>query len=346
MTEISPAPIVVHRDDLTIRDIMKTIDSMGSQVLVVIDSEEHVLGIITDGDARRGLLAGKTLDDPYFEVLNSRPITTQLGKDQTSNIAAIHRIRHVLRVDENNKFLSFHIEETPKWKPPPALILAGGRGTRLHPLTIDTPKPLLEVGGMPILERIIRDLILTGISEFHFSLGYLPDKVITFLENLELDNFNWSHSIESQQLGTAGPAIEYLADGFRGENLLVVNGDLMATPNYAEMISLHEKHHSALSVMSVQAKTKVQFGVLEIDGELLKSIKEKPEIVQPVAAGVYLLRRDSVLGKIEPGPLDMPDLINMLSRTGHLISVYKYSGQWFDIGRPEDLKSARKIFSN
>ena len=344
MNELIPPPLLTADDQLTIRDVMERISTFGSQVLVVVDQDNKVVGIVTDGDLRRGLLAGKTLSDSYAEILNSTPLVTTKGKDEIAEFAARNSIRHVIRVDDEGRLLSFHISDFSTWNPPSALILAGGRGERLRPHTLAVPKPLLEVGDMPIIERIIRDLVLSGIKKIHFSLGYLSEEVIDFLKSLKLDGLEFSYSVEGEQLGTAGPAIDFLLNKFQGENLLVVNGDLMATPDYHRMIRNHQEGDCALTVMSVEAKTQIQFGVLEVKDQLVTQVREKPEVTFLVSGGVYLIRRDAIERYFQPGHIDMPDVINFLAENHERVGVYHYSGQWFDIGRPEELEMARLLF--
>ena len=344
MGEISPPPVLQYSESMTIRQLVEEIDKKASQAVVVLNENKTVFGMATDGDIRRALLAGSNLHDPCASLINRKPKLARVEKKEVAKFSKTHRVGQVIRVDESNKFLSFHLESYYPTSLPPALILAGGKGTRLQPLTSETPKPLLQVGGMPIIERIIRDLHIAGVSEFHFSLNYLSDQVLEFLENLQLEKFKFSHSIETQELGTAGPIFES-GDFFnKNETIFVVNGDLMATPDYEGMHAHHTVSESSITVLSVKTKTQIQFGVLEHTNSEILAINEKPEISFDVAAGVYLLDTQKLQFEPTSGRLDMPDLINHQIAAGKRVSNFSHTGQWIDIGRPAELEEARRVF--
>ena len=344
MGEISPPPALLYSRSMTIRQLVEEIDKKASQAVVVLNENNTVFGMATDGDIRRALLAGSGLEDLCEPLINTRPKLARIEKNEVAKYAKTHLVGQVIRVDEQNKFLSFHLESFYPTNLAPALILAGGKGTRLHPLTAETPKPLLQVGGMPIIERIIRDLHLAGVREFHFSLNYLSDQVLAFLDDLQLDKFDYSYSIETEELGTAGPVFES-GDFFnKNETIFVINGDLMATPDYEGMQTHHMLSESSITVLSVETKTRIQFGVLEHKNSEVLAINEKPEISFDVAAGVYLLNTQKIKVGPSSGRLDMPDFINHHITAGSRVSNFPHRGQWIDIGRPAELEEARRIF--
>ena len=344
MSEISPPPVLQYSESMTIRHLVEEIDKKASQSVVILNENNTVFGMATDGDIRRALLAGSSLGDLCESLINTRPKLARIEKNEVAKYAKTHRVGQVIRIDEQNKFLSFHLESLYPTVLPPALILAGGKGTRLHPLTANTPKPLLQVGSMPILERIIRDLQIAGVDRFHFSLNYLSEQVVEFLSNIDLDNFDYSYAIEEEALGTAGPIFEARDLLQSNENIFVINGDLMATPDYEEMLSFHSRLRADITVLSVQAKTQIQFGVLEHLNSEITGITEKPYITTDVAGGVYLLRTASLEKTLSSGKQDMPDLISEQISSGMRVLNFPYSGQWYDIGRPKDLEMAREIF--
>jgi dTDP-glucose pyrophosphorylase len=344
MSEISPPPILHYSESMTIRHLVEEIDKKASQAVVILNENNTVFGMATDGDIRRALLAGLSLQDLCESLINTKPKLARIEKNEVAKFAKTHRVSQVIRVDEQNKFLSFHLESFYPTNLAPALILAGGKGTRLYPITAEKPKPLLHVGGMPIIERIIRDLHLAGVREFHFSLNYLSDQVLEFLDNLQLDKFDYSYSIETEELGTAGPILESGDFLTKNETIFVINGDLMATPDYEGMQTHHMLSESSITVLSVEAKTQIQFGVLEHKNSEILAINEKPEIRFDVAAGVYLLDTQKTQFGPSSGRLDMPDLINDQITVGNRVSRFTHRGQWIDIGRPAELEEARRIF--
>ena len=344
MSEISPPPVLQYSESMTIRHLVEEIDKKASQAVVILNENNTVFGMATDGDIRRALLAGSGLQDLCESLINNKPKLARIDKNEVPKFAKTHRVNQVIRVDEQNKFLSFHLESFYPTNLAPALILAGGKGTRLHPLTAETPKPLLQVGGMPIIERIIRDLHLAGVREFHFSLNYLSDQVLRFLDNLQLDNFEYSYSIEAEELGTAGPILESGDFLSKNDTIFVINGDLMATPDYDGMQTHHMLSKSTITVLSVETKTQIQFGVLKQKNSEILAINEKPEISFDVAAGVYLMNTQEIQWVSSTSRLDMPDLINHQIRAGNRVSNFQHRGQWIDIGRPAELEEARRIF--
>lgn len=344
MSEISPPPVLQYSESMTIRHLVEEIDKKASQAVVILTENNTVFGMATDGDIRRALLAGSSLQDLCESVINTKPKLARVKKNEVAKFAKTHRVGQVIRVDEQNRFLSFHLESFYSINLPPALILAGGKGTRLHPLTAEVPKPLLQVGGMPIIERIIRDLHLAGVREFHFSLNYLSEQVLEFLDNLQLERFSFSYSIETEELGTAGPILES-GDFFKkNDTIFVINGDLMATPDYEGMQTHHMLSESSITVLSVETKTRIQFGVLEHKNSEVLAINEKPEISFDVAAGVYLLNTQKIKFGPSSARLDMPDLISHQIAVGNRVSNFQHRGHWIDIGRPAELEEARTIF--
>ena len=225
-----------------------------------------------------------------------------------------------------------------------ALILAGGRGTRLHPYTTVLPKPLMPVGDYPILEIILRQLKGAGITDVILAVGYLSQLLQAFFQKGERLGLNISYSFEERALGTAGPialAMDQLEDDF-----LVMNGDLMTTLKYQNIMAFHQDKGAAATLGIYQRDVKVDFGVLETDaqGKLVRYV-EKPTYHFDVSMGVNVLNKNAIQSYLKIGEyLDIPDLMRKLCQDGYPVHCYRESCYWLDIGRMDDYRTATEIF--
>lgn len=227
-----------------------------------------------------------------------------------------------------------------------ALILAGGRGTRLHPYTTVLPKPLMPVGDYPILEIILRQLKTAGVTDIILAVGYLSQLLQAFFQNGERLGLNISYSFEEQALGTAGPialAFDQLNDDF-----LVMNGDLMTTLNYRNLFAFHKQRGASATIGTYQREVRIDFGVIESNenGKLIRYI-EKPTYHFDVSMGVNVLNKDSIEPYLKVGEyLDIPDLMMQLSQDGRSVCCYQEPCYWLDIGRLDDYRTATEVFES
>jgi NDP-sugar pyrophosphorylase family protein len=224
-----------------------------------------------------------------------------------------------------------------------AVILAGGKGTRLMPLTENLPKPLVPVGGVPILEIIVRQLRHFGIGDLTLSVGHLHEQ----LEAHFGDGAEWGVSIdyshEAEPLGTAGPIalVEGLSDPF-----LVLNGDLLCSIDYAELIAQHRASGAMVTIASYPKEVRIELGVLETEGDRLTDYVEKPVIPYRVSMGIYAMS-PSVLSQIPAGQrFDLPDLIKRLIADGQTVNLFRFDGYWRDIGTMDEFALANDEFDS
>jgi NDP-mannose synthase len=223
-----------------------------------------------------------------------------------------------------------------------AVILAGGRGTRLYPYTITFPKPLMPIGDVPILEVVVRQLRHYGITEIVMAVGHLAELLMAYFGDGERFGVKISYSRESQPLGTAGPLA-----GIEGldETFLVMNGDVLTTLDYAALLAHHADHGAIATIASHQRDARIDLGVIESDpsGQVTAYI-EKPTLHYQVSMGIYVFE-PAVLSFVEPGQrLDFPDLVLRLIGAGEKVQVFPYEGYWLDIGRPDDYGQASAEF--
>ncbi len=226
-----------------------------------------------------------------------------------------------------------------------ALILAGGRGTRLQPYTTVIPKPLMPVGDYPILEIILRQLKYFGFDEVILAVGYQSHLFQAFFQDGERFGLHIKYSFETEALGTAGP-IALIVDQLQ-QDFLVMNGDLLTTLNYRNLWEHHQSSKAAATIGLYQRDVKIDFGVIESDGEgrLVRYI-EKPTYHFDVSMGINILNTQAIRTFLTPGKhLDLPQLLMLLSENGQRVRCYRESCYWLDIGRMDDYQTANEIFN-
>ncbi len=334
----------------TIRDAMTCIDKNGKGICLVVDQERSLLGSISDGDIRRAILKNVNLDLPLMSLLDERkkttgrgPITAPEGTSDADllrlmNVYEVRQIpvvdaeRHVLKV----AFLSDLIREYEL--PVTAVVMAGGFGTRLRPLTENTPKPMLTIGDRPILERMIEQLKKTGIQRVNLTTHYKPEAISEHFGDGAGFGVEIKYVHEDQPLGTAG-AIG-LIDEVDGP-LLVINGDILTHVDFRAMLAFHRKHQAMLTVAVRQYAVQVPYGVMECDGARVLGVSEKPKMQFLVNAGIYLLEPRARKHIPAGERFDMTDLIKCLIQESHKVVSFPIVEYWLDIGQYPDYEKAQ-----
>ena len=316
----------------------------GRQVALVLDDNDALLGVVTDGDVRRGILGGVGLDAPVSEIMNSNPKVASRS-DSTQDI--VNRmnefgIHHVPLVDEAGRVTGvFTVDDFmhPREASTPIVLMAGGRGQRLYPLTKDVPKPMLPIGGVPILEIILRNLRAQGFVNVYISVNYLADVIIDHVGDGSALGLSVDYVHESKPLGTAG-AIAGLK-GKIDEPFVVMNSDLLTEVNLRDMLSFHAKQGAKATVGVREHFFEIPYGVVNLQGSIVESMVEKPLHRSLVNAGIYVLDPLALSLLQEDEYCDMPTLLGMLMETGHDVAAFPIHESWLDVGRPEDLNQAR-----
>jgi NDP-sugar pyrophosphorylase family protein len=223
-----------------------------------------------------------------------------------------------------------------------AVILAGGKGRRLAPYTTVFPKPLMPIGDMPILEVIIRQLRRAGVSEVTVAAGHLAHLLTAFFQDGSSFGVSIQYSVETEPLGTAGPLA--LIPNLR-ETFITMNGDILTTLDYAELVAFHKRQHALATIAMHKRDVKIDFGVIECNGDwTIVDYIEKPSYHYSVSMGIYVFE-PRVLEYIQSGCyLDFPDLVHALLARGEAVVGYPYEGYWLDIGRPDDYQRAAQEF--
>ncbi|KMY29186.1 alcohol dehydrogenase [Lysinibacillus xylanilyticus] len=335
----------------TLLDTMKIIDDSSLQFAVVVDEEQRLLGTVTDGDIRRGILRGEGLEVPINTIMNPDPISAKIGQKayKYKQLMKAKMLRHLPIVDESSRIINILFAdsmEAPLNKNTVVLML-GGLGTRLRPLTNDIPKPMLKIGNKPILETIIEGFKQYGYSHFIFSVNYKKEVIQDYFNNGEALDVTIDYIEEDKRMGTAGALS--LLENRPTKPFFVMNGDLLTQVNFEQLMQFHIEHQSVATMCVREYEYQIPYGVIETIGTDLVKIKEKPIHRSFVNAGIYVLNPE-VLDYIPDDEFyDMPTLFEQLIEKNKKTSVFPIREYWLDIGQIDDFNRANnefKEFSN
>lgn len=321
------------------------LDASGLQIAIVISTDDRMVGTLTDGDIRRGLLRGLEMSSPVEDIIHREPLVVppQWGRDIVLQLMQANKVRQLPVVDDERRVVGLHLWDdllTPTQRPNSLVVMAGGRGTRLLPHTEHCPKPLLPVGGKPMLEHIIERAKAEGFHRFVLAIHYLGHMI----EDHFRDGSKWQVEIEylreQTPLGTAG-ALGLLRRRPH-DPFVVTNGDVLTDIHYGELLDFHCRHRAAATMAVRQHEWQHPFGVVKTKGVDIVGFEEKPVSRSHINAGIYVLepRALDLLGADEH--CDMPMLFERLQQKAERAIVYPMHEPWLDVGRPDDLKLARK----
>lgn len=328
-------------------EVMARINDNGKGIALVVNADGRFLDTVTDGDLRRAVLAGLDLKQSVSllrERRKSAPVTAPEHTPAAAQIEMMrrHGLRHLPLLDGDGRVArlsawSDFLEDESLEPGLSAVVMAGGQGTRLRPLTETTPKPLLPVGDKPVLERTIGQLRDAGVRQVFVATHYKPEAFSGHFGNGQSFGVSIDYIEEDQPLGTAG-ALASLAPS---EPLLVINGDIVTELNYRALHAFHQESHAELTVGVREYEFKVPFGVIDTDGVVVRGIKEKPVQRFFVNAGVYLMQPE-VCRLVPKGcRFDMTDLIDALLERGRHVVAFPIREYWIDIGQMDDYERAQ-----
>ncbi len=334
---------------------MEIIDTNSKGLVIVTDKDNCILGTVTDGDIRRAILAGRDLNMPVSKLLENRPqasyrkpITALNGTDDAELLEIMnkHNIRHIPIVDEENRVISVSLmsDIIEDYRLPiSAVIMAGGFGSRLQPLTDATPKPMLPLGDKPLLQRTIEKLEHAGIHNVNLTTHYKSEIIKEHFGNGEKFGVEINYVSEDQPLGTAG-SISLLKN--TNSPLLIINGDILTSIDYRAMLNFHKDNDADMTVAVKKYDFKVPYGVVKSSGVHVTGLLEKPVMEQFINAGIYLINPDVKNYIPSETHYDMTDLIKCLLREKRTIVCFPVREYWLDIGQLEDYKKAQKDLSD
>jgi dTDP-glucose pyrophosphorylase/CBS domain-containing protein len=339
------------RLDSSIRQVIECIDRSGRvSIALIVDEDRHLISTITDGDVRRGILAGLSMSDPISKLLPIKaqmphplPVTASVETDPGLflRIMEENAVKQLPLIDLDGKLVDIVIlsELLPSSKLHlQAVVMAGGLGTRLRPLTDEVPKPMLTVGGRPLMELTLENLHNAGIEHVDISTNYRAANIVDHFGNGKAFGIELNYIQEDRPLGTAGAL--GLMETPKG-TLLVINGDVITQVDFGTMLAYHQKHKADITVGVRLYSVEVPYGVLECEGPNVRELKEKPQATFLVNAGIYLLE-PSVYDFISRGEhLDMTELIQRLLDSKRPVVSFPIIEYWLDIGQPTDYERAQ-----
>ncbi len=325
----------------SIYDALQIIDNGSLRIALVVDQYSNLLGVVTDGDIRRGLLNGFGLDAQIQNVMSVNPRTAQVGITRKA-LLKIMEDEELLAIPilDGTKVVGIESLQKSSFKryDNPIFLMAGGFGTRLKPLTNNCPKPLLKVGDTPILERVLRSFIRAGFHDFYISTHYLPEMIRDYFKSGEKWGVTIHYVHENEPLGTGG-ALGLLPKDLPDLPVIVMNGDVLTNIDFESLLATHNENN-AIATMSVREyEYQVPFGVIESDGNKVTSMVEKPIQRFHVNAGIYVVSRKLINSVLANEVVDMPTLLERnLKET---VQIYPFHDYWLDIGRIADFERAQ-----
>jgi dTDP-glucose pyrophosphorylase len=339
---------ILIKPNTSILDTLKVIDNAAVEIALVVDDNKRLIGTVTDGDIRRGLIKGTKLEEPIDSLMNPSPITAGLNStdDELLFLMTNRSIKHLPILDKNRRVLRLVLLKDlikGKKRPNIAIIMAGGLGSRLGTLTQNTPKPLLPVGGKPVIARIAEQLKNHGIEEIYISINYKGSQIKKWFEENPINGAQISYLEEKEFLGTAG-ALSLLPNK-PSNPFIVINGDIISPVNFGSLLEFHQQSHKSMTLCTREFNFQVPYGVLKLNGSQLISIEEKPSQNIFINAGIYVINPELLKYIPEKNRFDMPELINIAIKEGNEIACYPVSDYWLDIGTPQDYIKADKEFN-
>lgn len=333
----------------SLRDAMTKIDAEAIKVALVVDAEQRLLGTITDGDIRRGLLAGMELTDPVERCMYRTPTTARVGESRSAILSKMRKLvlQQIPIIDQGGRVVDLKLiddyllaRERENW----VVIMAGGLGTRLKELTRNVPKPMLPVGNRPLLETVVCSLVEQGLRRIWMAVNYHASKIEEHFEDGQRFGAKISYLREEKRLGTAG-ALSLLPH-IPEQPVLVTNGDLLANIDYAEIIDAHLKRLATATMAVREYEYQIPYGVVHTSEDNIAALEEKPVHQVMVNAGVYVLSPEALALVPKETFFDMPELFETVIIRGFNVCSHRLKGYWLDIGRHEDFLRANDDYTS
>lgn len=331
--------------DKTIKEALDIIDREALRVALVINEKQELLGIVADGDIRRGILSGYSVNETVDKVMTTEPVVANslVSKKELVKLMQQFELLSIPIVDDN-KVIGLQTLQTALKKEKidnPVFIMAGGFGTRLRPYTDNCPKPMLYIGNKPILEVLIKQFISHGYHRFFISTHYLANMIEEYFGDGSQLGVDIKYVHEEEPLGTGG-ALGLLPEEALSLPIIVINGDILTKVDFNKLLLYHERHDAIATMCVREYEYQVPFGVIEGNGDYINEITEKPMHHFLINAGVYVVdpRLCSKMNKNQY--IDMPNLIKDSISDGEKVSKFPIHEYWLDVGRVDDFNRAQK----
>lgn len=334
--------------DSTIGQAIRNLDKVAIKIVLVVDKANKLLGTISDGDIRRGLLKGLDLNSPIASIIRYSPLVVppEMVRDMVMQLMVANKIQQIPVVDGRQQLVGLHLWDEVTTTPTRdnlMVIMVGGKGTRLMPHTQSCPKPMVLVAGKPMLEHIIERGKLEGFKHFVLAIYHLGHIIETHFGNGERLGVKISYLREQSPLGTAGALS--LLNPRQDAPFVVTNGDVITDIRYGELLDFHNRYQASATMAVRIHEWQHPFGVVQMQGVEIVGFEEKPVARSHINAGVYVLSPEVLSELIAEAPCDMPMLFERLHAKGKRTVAYPMHEPWLDVGRSIDLAEARATVS-
>lgn len=332
------------KEETTLTKALEKLNFLGANAtLFVCDSDKKLLGSITDGDIRRGLLKGVSLSHSVICCMNQEPKKLFSSNYSVNELRSLRENKYKIIpiVDSRNRIQRLvNFERSYSMLPLDALVMAGGKGMRLRPLTEKVPKPLLKVGEKPIIDHNVDRLMNYGIFNFHISLGYLGDQIENHFKSKEEFTHQFNFIKEEIPLGTLGAAS--LVSEFKNNYVLVTNSDVLTNLNYEEFFLDFLDKKADISIATIPYEVKVPYAVLETSENQVNSLREKPTYTYYSNGGIYIVKKSLLTTLKKNKFINATDLIDEVLRNNGKVISFPIHGYWLDVGKHEDFRKAQE----
>ena len=335
--------------DLQINKVIEVIDLNSQQIAIVTDEEGKLMGTVTDGDIRRGIMKGISLSSPVSLIMNPHPITIPRLVDKNSiiDILKTNKIRHLPVIDAERHVLGVERLEEQLTNPHNnswVVIMAGGRGKRLRPLTDNCPKPMLKIGEKPLLQIILDQLIRQGFTRFYISVNYKAAQIKDYFGDGSKLGAEIHYIDEKKRMGTAGSLSLIPVD--TGEPILVFNGDILTKLSIEQLIDFHREHQAKATIAVTKYDFQVPYGLIKTSHDHLVGFEEKPVFSGFINAGIYVLNPEVLHYIPKNSYFDMNNLFKLLLENKEPVSIFSIREYWTDIGEMKSFYLACKDYEN
>lgn len=332
-------------DSASLTQAVNMLNEASLRIVLVVDENMRLLGTITDGDIRRGLMHHASMDDAVSTVMNNKPVTASVDQSREMVLTKMREsdILQVPIVDADGRVVKVEfLQELTQTREMenPVLLMAGGLGTRLRPLTRETPKPMLKVGDKPILETIVKQLVDSGFLNLFVSICYKAEVVRSYFGNGQAWGANIEYLEENEPLGTAG-ALSLLPESGDPFPVLLMNGDILTKVDFRRLVEYHDEQDAHLTMCVREYDFQVPYGVVSIEDQRVTSLREKPVHTFFVNAGIYIVGKEIISESKKTSAIDMPELINQQVVRGRNVNVFPIHEYWLDIGMIEQYETAQ-----
>lgn len=330
----------------TIRDALEIINREALRVALVVDDEQYLIGVVTDGDIRRGLLKNFSLEEPVSLVMNTNPMTARFGSSRDRMISLMEQrgILSLPLVDSLGKVVGLETLHSALHQPKydnPVFLMAGGFGKRLRPLTDTCPKPMLKIGNKPILETVIRSFIKAGFVNFYISTHYMSEQIQTHFGDGSALGVKITYIHEDEPLGTGGALGLLPADMPDDLPLIMMNGDVLTKVDFQHLLNFHLQNEADATMCVHEYDYQIPYGVINGEGNRITSMVEKPIQRFYVNAGIYVVSPEVIRSVPKNHRVDMPTLLEQHMKKREKVLMFPIHEYWLDIGRMEDFNRAQ-----